>query len=179
MYLLVKFVPLWLTQTFPSDSKDWQYGGRDNVLLCSSCHSHFSKHRRLPPVPKPADPPYLFKPVKEEEEGLGVRHGMKTRRSRVPPHVCLSLCLLCHAYMCKERYSLIWTSFICIPRCHLFGVGETGQPEALTGARLPIRRMYDLMDSHPEPVPLLWQPGHPALIARTEWLERPTRCWLK
>ncbi|KTG07028.1 hypothetical protein cypCar_00007016, partial [Cyprinus carpio] len=68
-----------------TNSKDWHHGGRDNVLLCSSCHSHFSKHRRLPPVPKPADPPYLFKPVKEEEEG--VRHGMKTRRSRVPPHM--------------------------------------------------------------------------------------------
>uniref|UniRef100_A0A671QT32 Arginine-glutamic acid dipeptide repeats protein n=1 Tax=Sinocyclocheilus anshuiensis TaxID=1608454 RepID=A0A671QT32_9TELE len=64
-----------------TDSKDWHHGGRDNILLCSSCHSHFSKHRRLPPVPKPADPPYLFKPVKEEEEG--VRHGMKTRRSRM------------------------------------------------------------------------------------------------
>ncbi|KTG05920.1 hypothetical protein cypCar_00005975 [Cyprinus carpio] len=73
------------TSRTSSNSKDWHHGGRDNLLLCSSCHSHFSKHRRLPPVPKPADPPYLFKPVKEEEEG--VRHGMKTRRSRVPPHM--------------------------------------------------------------------------------------------
>lgn len=33
-------------------------------------------------MPKPADPPYLFKPVRDEDEGLGARQGMKTRRSR-------------------------------------------------------------------------------------------------
>lgn len=66
---------------FPG-SKDWHHGGRDNVLLCVTCHAHFSKHRRLPPLPKPADPPYLFKPVRDEDEGLGAHQGMKTRRSR-------------------------------------------------------------------------------------------------
>ncbi|XP_028826274.1 arginine-glutamic acid dipeptide repeats protein [Denticeps clupeoides] len=65
-------------------SKDWQHGGRDNIMLCSTCYTHFSKHRRLPPLPKPTDPPFMFKPVKEDEGGAGGRHAMKTRRSRAP-----------------------------------------------------------------------------------------------
>ncbi|KAK6319432.1 hypothetical protein J4Q44_G00106430 [Coregonus suidteri] len=64
-------------------SKDWQHGGRDNILLCTTCRTFFNKHGRLPPGPKPADPPFMFKPVKEEEEGNG-KHGMRTRRSRAP-----------------------------------------------------------------------------------------------
>ncbi|XP_031424201.1 arginine-glutamic acid dipeptide repeats protein isoform X2 [Clupea harengus] len=69
-------------------SKDWHHGGRENILLCTPCYTHLNKHRRLPPLPKPADPPFMFKPVKEEEEEEeedgGGRHGMKTRRSRAP-----------------------------------------------------------------------------------------------
>uniref|UniRef100_A0A8C7UQ21 Arginine-glutamic acid dipeptide repeats protein n=1 Tax=Oncorhynchus mykiss TaxID=8022 RepID=A0A8C7UQ21_ONCMY len=64
-------------------SKDWQHGGRDNILLCTTCRTFYNKHGRLPPGPKPADPPFMFKPVKEEEEGNG-KHGMRTRRSRAP-----------------------------------------------------------------------------------------------
>ncbi|KAL0978169.1 hypothetical protein UPYG_G00166970 [Umbra pygmaea] len=64
-------------------SKDWQHGGRDNILLCTNCRTYYNKHGRLPPGPKPADPPFMFKPVKEEEEGNG-KHGMRTRRSRAP-----------------------------------------------------------------------------------------------
>ncbi|XP_055724967.1 arginine-glutamic acid dipeptide repeats protein-like isoform X2 [Salvelinus fontinalis] len=64
-------------------SKDWQHGGRDNILLCTTCRTYYNKHGRLPPGPKPADPPFMFKPVKEEEEGNG-KHGMRTRRSRTP-----------------------------------------------------------------------------------------------
>lgn len=46
-------------------------------------------------MPKPADPPYLFKPVRDEDEGLGARQGMKTRRSRasVSLTVVFSSCL--------------------------------------------------------------------------------------
>ncbi|XP_028969741.2 arginine-glutamic acid dipeptide repeats protein isoform X2 [Esox lucius] len=71
------------TTTLISASKDWQHGGRDNILLCTNCRTYYSKHGRLPPGPKPADPPFMFKPVKEEEEGNG-KHGMRTRRSRAP-----------------------------------------------------------------------------------------------
>ncbi|CAB1353989.1 unnamed protein product, partial [Coregonus sp. 'balchen'] len=52
----------------------------------------YRQHRRQPSSRKaktraalatPADPPFMFKPVKEEEEGNG-KHGMRTRRSRAP-----------------------------------------------------------------------------------------------
>ncbi|XP_067111032.1 arginine-glutamic acid dipeptide repeats protein isoform X2 [Osmerus mordax] len=65
-------------------SKDWHHGGRDNILLCTTCRNFYNKHGRLPPAQKPVDPPFMFKPVKEEEEGHGGKHGMRTRRSRAP-----------------------------------------------------------------------------------------------
>ncbi|KAM4612953.1 arginine-glutamic acid dipeptide repeats protein isoform 2-T2 [Polymixia lowei] len=65
-------------------SKDWHQGGRDNILLCTTCRTYYNKHGRLPPAQKPADPPFMFKPVKEEEEGHSGKHGMRTRRSRAP-----------------------------------------------------------------------------------------------
>lgn len=69
---------------FPHEaSKDWHHGGRENVLLCTDCRIHFKKYGELPPVEKPVDPPpFMFKPVKEEEDGLSGKHSMRTRRSR-------------------------------------------------------------------------------------------------
>ncbi|XP_072442258.1 arginine-glutamic acid dipeptide repeats protein isoform X5 [Chiloscyllium punctatum] len=68
---------------FTTTSKDWHHGGRDNILLCTECRIHFKKYAELPPIDKPVDPPpFMFKPVKEEEDGLSGKHSMRTRRSR-------------------------------------------------------------------------------------------------
>lgn len=70
-------------------SKDWHHGARENILLCTDCRIHFKKYGELPPIEKPVDPPpFMFKPVKEEEDGLSGKHSMRTRRSRgsVSPH---------------------------------------------------------------------------------------------
>ncbi|KAF3856277.1 hypothetical protein F7725_017000 [Dissostichus mawsoni] len=63
--------------------QDWHHGRRDSSLLCTTCHTHESKHGSLPPASKSAVAPFLFKPVKEEEE-VNNKHGMRTRRSRAP-----------------------------------------------------------------------------------------------
>lgn len=64
-------------------SKDWHHGGRENILLCTDCRIHFKKYGELPPIEKPVDPPpFMFKPVKEEEDGLSGKHSMRTRRNR-------------------------------------------------------------------------------------------------
>ncbi|XP_013928546.1 PREDICTED: arginine-glutamic acid dipeptide repeats protein [Thamnophis sirtalis] len=68
---------------FTTTSKDWHHGGRENILLCTDCRIHFKKYGELPPIEKPVDPPpFMFKPVKEEDEGLSGKHSMRTRRSR-------------------------------------------------------------------------------------------------
>lgn len=64
-------------------SKDWHQGRRDNPLLCTTCRTYENKHGCLPPAPKSAGAPFMFKPVKEEEE-VNSKHGMRTRRSRAP-----------------------------------------------------------------------------------------------
>ncbi|XP_026204010.1 arginine-glutamic acid dipeptide repeats protein isoform X2 [Anabas testudineus] len=64
-------------------SKDWHQGGRHNPLLCTSCRTYENKHGCLPPASKSAGAPFMFKPVKEEEE-VNSKHGMRTRRSRAP-----------------------------------------------------------------------------------------------
>uniref|UniRef100_A0A7N5ZRP4 Arginine-glutamic acid dipeptide repeats protein n=1 Tax=Anabas testudineus TaxID=64144 RepID=A0A7N5ZRP4_ANATE len=62
---------------------DWHHGGRENILLCTDCRIHFKKYGELPPIEKPLDPPpFMFKPVKEEEDGLSGKHSMRTRRNR-------------------------------------------------------------------------------------------------
>lgn len=67
----------------PTASKDWHHGGRENILLCTDCRIHFKKYGELPPIEKPVDPPpFMFKPVKEEDDGLSGKHSMRTRRSR-------------------------------------------------------------------------------------------------
>uniref|UniRef100_A0A3P8VCN6 Arginine-glutamic acid dipeptide repeats protein n=1 Tax=Cynoglossus semilaevis TaxID=244447 RepID=A0A3P8VCN6_CYNSE len=68
---------------FTTTSKDWHHGGRENILLCTDCRIHFKKYGDLPPIEKPVDPPpFMFKPVKEEEDGLSGKHSMRTRRNR-------------------------------------------------------------------------------------------------
>ncbi|XP_061457785.1 arginine-glutamic acid dipeptide repeats protein isoform X3 [Rhineura floridana] len=68
---------------FTTTSKDWHHGGRENILLCTDCRLHFKKYGELPPIEKPVDPPpFMFKPVKEEDDGLSGKHSMRTRRSR-------------------------------------------------------------------------------------------------
>uniref|UniRef100_G1P307 Arginine-glutamic acid dipeptide repeats protein n=1 Tax=Myotis lucifugus TaxID=59463 RepID=G1P307_MYOLU len=68
---------------FSTTSKDWHHGGRENILLCTDCRIHFKKYGELPPIEKPVDPPpFMFKPVKEEDDGLSGKHSMRTRRSR-------------------------------------------------------------------------------------------------
>lgn len=68
---------------FSPASKDWHHGGRENILLCTDCRIHFKKYGDLPPIEKPVDPPpFMFKPVKEEEDGLSGKHSMRTRRNR-------------------------------------------------------------------------------------------------
>uniref|UniRef100_A0A674JWW2 Arginine-glutamic acid dipeptide repeats protein n=1 Tax=Terrapene triunguis TaxID=2587831 RepID=A0A674JWW2_9SAUR len=68
---------------FTTTSKDWHHGGRENILLCTDCRLHFKKYGELPPIEKPVDPPpFMFKPVKEEEDGLSGKHSMRTRRTR-------------------------------------------------------------------------------------------------
>uniref|UniRef100_A0A3B5AMM9 Arginine-glutamic acid dipeptide repeats protein-like n=1 Tax=Stegastes partitus TaxID=144197 RepID=A0A3B5AMM9_9TELE len=64
-------------------SKDWHQGGRDNPLLCTTCRTYENKHGCLPPAQKSANAPFMFKPVKAEEE-VNSKHGMRTRRSRAP-----------------------------------------------------------------------------------------------
>ena len=99
--------------SLPADSKDWHHGGRENILLCTDCRNHFKKYGELPPIEKPVDPPpFMFKPVKEEEDGLSGKHSMRTRRNRgsvrtllyphtllypppPPPHQPLSCSLSC------------------------------------------------------------------------------------
>ncbi|XP_078104739.1 arginine-glutamic acid dipeptide repeats protein isoform X2 [Sander vitreus] len=73
------------TTTFypKTGSKDWHQGRRDNPLLCTTCRTYENKHGCLPPAPKSAVAPFMFKPVKEEEE-VNSKHGMRTRRSRAP-----------------------------------------------------------------------------------------------
>lgn len=95
MYCLCSSLPVlfhnckWLS----SASKDWHHGGRENILLCTDCRIHFKKYGELPPIEKPVDPPpFMFKPVKEEEDGLSGKHSMRTRRNRgsVRTHSCSS-----------------------------------------------------------------------------------------
>uniref|UniRef100_A0A3Q0SB66 Arginine-glutamic acid dipeptide (RE) repeats b n=1 Tax=Amphilophus citrinellus TaxID=61819 RepID=A0A3Q0SB66_AMPCI len=64
-------------------SKDWHQGGRDNLVLCTSCRTYENKHGFLPSAPKSGSAPFMFKPVKVEEE-VNSKHGMRTRRSRAP-----------------------------------------------------------------------------------------------
>ncbi|XP_034022339.1 arginine-glutamic acid dipeptide repeats protein isoform X2 [Thalassophryne amazonica] len=67
-----------------TNSKDWHIGRRNKLLLCIACHTYENKHGCLPAAQKSAGPPFMFKPVKEEEEANSGKHGMRTRRSRAP-----------------------------------------------------------------------------------------------
>lgn len=97
----------------PAASKDWHHGGRENILLCTDCRIHFKKYGELPPIEKPVDPPpFMFKPVKEEDDGLSGKHSMRTRRSRgsVSPSARQPACVSgVWGHTCQEE---AWECFI-------------------------------------------------------------------
>lgn len=53
---------------FPG-SKDWHHAGKDKVILCTDCRLHFKKYGELPVLDGTKDPPYLFRPVVQDDEG--------------------------------------------------------------------------------------------------------------
>ncbi|XP_061189583.1 arginine-glutamic acid dipeptide repeats protein-like isoform X2 [Saccostrea echinata] len=65
-----------------TDSKDWHHAGKDKSLRCTQCRLYYKRHGEERPLESPEDPPFLFKPVKEEADVLGGRHNMRTRQSR-------------------------------------------------------------------------------------------------
>ncbi|XP_056008556.1 arginine-glutamic acid dipeptide repeats protein-like isoform X3 [Ostrea edulis] len=65
-----------------TDSKDWHHAGKDKSLRCTQCRLYYKRHGEERPLESPEDPPFLFKPVKEEVDALGGRHNMRTRQSR-------------------------------------------------------------------------------------------------
>jgi hypothetical protein len=76
---------------FTTSSKDWHHAGKDKVLLCTDCRIHFKKYGDLPQLDGNKDPPYLFRPVANEEEGR-VRTRTRTKELvNSPPNVSASL----------------------------------------------------------------------------------------
>ncbi|XP_052717384.1 arginine-glutamic acid dipeptide repeats protein-like isoform X2 [Crassostrea angulata] len=65
-----------------TDSKDWHHAGKDKSLRCTQCRLYYKRHGEERPLDSPEDPPFLFKPVKEDPDALGGRHNMRTRQSR-------------------------------------------------------------------------------------------------
>lgn len=68
-------------------SKDWHHAGKDRALLCRECRTFYKKYGELRPLDDKSrvPPPFMFKPLKEEEEdenSLASGHTMRTRRSK-------------------------------------------------------------------------------------------------
>ncbi|KAK7486143.1 hypothetical protein BaRGS_00022609 [Batillaria attramentaria] len=67
---------------FTTTSKDWHHAGKERTLLCTKCRLFFKKYGEDRPVDGEKEPPpFLFKPVKEEEDLINGKHNMRTRRS--------------------------------------------------------------------------------------------------
>ena len=72
-----------------SVSKDWHHAGKDRALLCTECRLYYKKYGEERPVDKSGQPPpYLFKPVQEDESANG-KHAMRTRRSKESVSICM------------------------------------------------------------------------------------------
>ncbi|XP_023225792.1 arginine-glutamic acid dipeptide repeats protein-like isoform X5 [Centruroides sculpturatus] len=70
---------------YTTTSKDWHHAGKDHALLCTECRLFFKKYGEQRPLSEPREPPpFMFKPVKEEENNNSVngKHVMRTRRSK-------------------------------------------------------------------------------------------------
>lgn len=66
---------------FCSASKDWLPVGKDLAVMCTECRLYYKKHGELRPVDSKDNLPFLFQPVKEEDNVNG-KHVMRTRRSK-------------------------------------------------------------------------------------------------
>ncbi len=67
-----------------SVSKDWHHAGKERTLLCTECRIYFKKYGEERPLDKRGEPPpFMFKPVKEEDAScVNGKHTMRTRRSK-------------------------------------------------------------------------------------------------
>ncbi len=86
----------WIVYFLTSVSKDWHHAGKDRALLCTECRLYYKKYGEERPLDSRAEPPpYLFKPVKDENATSGSianasgdenkengKHAMRTRRSK-------------------------------------------------------------------------------------------------
>lgn len=75
---------------FATSSRDWHHAGKDRLLLCYECRVYLKKNGELRPLSESRSSesaaPFLFKPVKEDENGSSAvangKHVMRTRRSK-------------------------------------------------------------------------------------------------
>ena len=71
-----------LCLVFFAASKDWHHAGKEKALLCTDCRLFFKKYGKERPVDnKREPPPFMFKPVREDDTVNG-KHNMRTRRSK-------------------------------------------------------------------------------------------------
>lgn len=93
-----------------SDSKDWHHAGKDKSLRCTQCRLYYKRHGEERPLDSPEDPPFLFKPVKEDPDALGGRHNMRTRQSReTVGTVPLDLIDFCCLY---QNFEVNWDFYV-------------------------------------------------------------------
>lgn len=154
-------------------SKDWHHGGRENILLCTDCRIHFKKYGELPPIEKPVDPPpFMFKPVKEEDDGLSGKHSMRTRRNRgsvrrltlIPFSTILTTCNKWLITLKHIKYFVVWF------RCQRYEVAARSKPPAqMAEPHQPMRICAPVGVPHPV------QPAPPALTARLTRWRNPAR----
>ena len=97
-----------------SASKDWHHAGKDKALLCTECRLFFKKYGEdRPVVDSPRDPPpFLFKPV-QEDEAINGKHNMRTRRSRESVRIkdffiLFLLNLVYFLFILENHFNTIW-----------------------------------------------------------------------
>lgn len=57
-----------------AESKDWHHARKDNALLCTECRVFFKKYGEDRPIDgRPEPPPFMFKPVRDEDEQKALR----------------------------------------------------------------------------------------------------------
>ena len=107
----VLLVTIKYLNSFPA-SKDWHHAGKDRALLCTECRVFFKKYGEERPVDKRSPPPFMFKPVKDDETVNG-KHTMRTRRRK--DNVSRKTVILRYAPFVLIKMELEHSLFNCLP----------------------------------------------------------------